>query len=164
MESGPTPDPKTRRMAELRRVLFVCTGNLCRSPMAEAIGAARYGGESVVFESAGVHAVRGAPATPTAITACREIDVSLPGHRARQLDRAMAESADLIYVMTAEHRARVVQIAPGLDDRVVLLRPDGADVEDPYAAPLQVYRDSRDEMAAALEERQGEFRQVPGTR
>ena len=144
-------------MAEQRTVLFVCTGNLCRSPMAEAIAEARHGGEGVVFGSAGVRAVRGAPATPTAVTACRELDVGLRGHRARQLDREMAESADRIYVMTAEHRTRVLQIAPGLDDRVALLRPDGADIDDPYGSPLDVYRASLGEIAAALEQRKHEF-------
>ncbi len=144
-------------MGEQRRVLFVCTGNLCRSPMAEALAEARYGGPGVVFESAGVHAVRGAPATPTAAAACREVGVTLRGHRARQLDREMAEAADRIYVMTGDHHAGVLRIAPGVEARVTLLRPDGSEVADPYGAPIEVYRAARDEIAAALEERKAEF-------
>ena len=69
-----------------RRILFVCTGNLCRSPMAEAIAAERCGSD-MEFESAGVHAVTGAPATPTAVSAVHEIGVGLADHRARRLDR-----------------------------------------------------------------------------
>ncbi|MCJ7725328.1 MAG: low molecular weight protein arginine phosphatase [Acidimicrobiia bacterium] len=144
-------------MAEPRRVLFVCTGNLCRSPMAAAIATARHEGGDVVFESAGVQAIVGAPATSTAVAACREIGVEASGHRSRQLDREMAEAADRIFVMTGSHRAAVLQIAPGLGERVVLLRPDGADIEDPFGSPIEVYRASRDEIAAAIEARKGEL-------
>ncbi|MFH2071273.1 MAG: low molecular weight phosphatase family protein [Actinomycetota bacterium] len=144
-------------MDESRRVLFVCTGNLCRSPMAEVLARARFEGEGVVFESAGVRAVRGAPATPTAAAACREVGVSLRGHRARQLDRDLAESAARIYVMTEDHRSAVLRIAPGIEDRVALLRPDGADIADPYGAAIEVYRAARDEITAALGGRAGEF-------
>jgi len=135
-----------------RRILFVCTGNLCRSPMAEAIAAERCGSDTA-FESAGVRAVVGAPVTPTAATALREIGVALAGHRARQLDRGMAEAADRIYVMTAGHRAAVLEIAPGMKDRVLLLRPDGGDIDDPFGCTLDVYRASRDEILAAIEAR-----------
>ena len=135
-----------------RRVLFVCTGNLCRSPMAEAMATARGGGD-VTFESAGVRAAVGAPATPVAVGAVREIGIDLAGHRARQLDRDLAEAVDRIYVMTADHRAGVLEIAPGMEDRVFLLHPDGADIDDPFGCTLDVYREIRDEIAAAIEAR-----------
>lgn len=142
-------------MVDVRRVVFVCTGNICRSPMAEAIARDLFGEDGVVFESAGIRAVSGAPATPTAAIACREIDVDLSGHRARQLDEEMAERADLIVVMTGEHRNRVLGIAPAVGDRVVLLRSDGSDVEDPYGFDLEVYRATRDEIAEALRQSGG---------
>lgn len=143
------------RMGEARRILFVCTGNICRSPMAEAIARDLFGGADRIYESAGVLAVTGAPATATASVACREIDVDMASHAARQFDADMAEGVDRIVVMTVDHRDRVIQLARGLADRVVLLRRDGADVEDPYGYDLDVYRATRDEIAAALTEADG---------
>lgn len=135
-----------------RRILFVCTGNLCRSPMAEAMATARCKGD-VTFESAGVRAVTGAPATPAAVGALREIGLDLAGHRARQLDGDLAAAVDVIYVMTAGHRAGVLEIAPGMEDRVVMLNPDGADIDDPFGCSIDVYREARDEITAAIEAR-----------
>lgn len=120
--------------------------------MAEAIAAERCGGD-MEFESAGVRAVTGAPATPTATRALSEIGVELADHRARQLDRDLAEAVDLIYVMTADHRAAVLEIVPGIEDRVLLLRPDGADIEDPFGGSIEVYREARDDIVAAIEAR-----------
>ena len=120
--------------------------------MADAMATARGKGD-VAFESAGVNAVVGSPATPTAVEALREIGVDPAEHRARQLDGRLAEMMDVIYVMTADHRAGVLEIAPGMGDRVVMLRSDGADIEDPYGGDLVVYRIARDEIAAAIEAR-----------
>lgn len=120
--------------------------------MAEAMATARCKGD-VMFESAGVNAVAGSPATPTAVEALREIGVDMAGHRARQLGGGLAEMMDVIYVMTADHRAGVLEIAPGMRDRVVMLRPDGTDIEDPFGCDIDVYRQARDEIAAAIEAR-----------
>lgn len=120
--------------------------------MAEAIATARCKGD-VTFESAGVNAVAGSPATSTAVEALREIGVDPAGHRARQLDGRLAEMMDVIYVMTADHRAGVLGIAPGMEDRVVMLRPDGSDIEDPYGGDIAAYRIARDEIGAGIEAR-----------
>ena len=117
--------------------------------MAEAIATARCKGDAT-FESAGVNALAWSPATPTAVEALHEIGVDLAGHRARQLDGRLAEMMDVIYVMTADHRAGVSEIAPGMKDRVVMLRPDGSDIEDPYGGDIAAYRIARDEIAAAI--------------
>ena len=142
-------------MAEPQRVLFVCTGNLCRSPMAAALAAARHRTGGMVFESAGVMALDGAPATPTAVAVCAEIGVDLGDHRARRLTPEIAAAADAIYVMTDGHREQVHQIAPEAAGRVALLRPDGGELDDPYGLPLEAYRAARDEIAAALHQRLG---------
>jgi protein-tyrosine phosphatase len=143
------------RMGETRRILFVCTGNICRSPMAESIARDLFGGADRAYESAGVMAVTGAPATATASVACREIGVDMAGHAARQFGPKLAEGVDRIVVMTAAHRDRVTQLAPDAAGRVVMLRSDGADVADPYGFDLDAYRATRDEIAAALREADG---------
>ena len=136
-------------------MLFVCTGNICRSPMAAAMAADLLGRDGPPAASAGVLAIDGAPATPAAASVCEEIGVDVAGHRARQLTAELAAEATAIYVMTGAQRRRVLEIAPEVVDRVELLRPDGRDVEDPYGLPVEVYRATRDEIAAALQERFG---------
>jgi protein-tyrosine-phosphatase len=142
-------------MSDQQRVLFVCTGNLCRSPMAAAVAAHRWGSASVRFESAGVLAVEGAPATQSALVACEEVGADLSDHRARQFDTELAADVGRILVMTEGHRRRVLEIAPEAAGKVEMLHPGGADVEDPYGLPLEVYRATRDEITAALEARFG---------
>lgn len=133
-----------------RRVLFVCTGNICRSPMAAAVAAAR-AGDRTAFESAGIRALAGEPATPEAVEACAEAGVALAGHRARAFDRT--GSWDRVYVMTADHLRAVLAAAPHLRGRVEMLRPDGGDVDDPYGWGIEAYRRARDEITAAIDAR-----------
>jgi protein-tyrosine-phosphatase len=95
-------------------VLFVCTGNLCRSPTAEALAhreLGRYPGAPLRFASAGTHAVEGNPAEGRSVTAAAERGASLERHHARELDRRRVRSSHLILCMAAEHRPAVV----GLD-------------------------------------------------
>jgi len=136
-----------------RRVLFVCTGNICRSAMAEAIASTMHRDSGVSFSSAGLLAGEGERATSTAVAVCAEVGVDAEAHRSRRLDRRMAESADRIYVMTAEHLERVLAMAPEAAHKTEMLHPDGTDIEDPYGQPASVYRACFAEIAAALEAR-----------
>ncbi|MGZ8579953.1 MAG: arsenate reductase/protein-tyrosine-phosphatase family protein [Actinomycetota bacterium] len=88
-------------------ILVVCTGNICRSPIAEGLLhdalAARFGGEAPTVSSAGTWGVEGSGATPEAVTAASERGADIAGHRARRLSQVSPADADLIIAMAGEH-------------------------------------------------------------
>lgn len=99
-------------VSEPFRVLVVCTGNICRSPMAEQAFRSAFGTAEIVFESAGTAAVIGAPMTPEAARVAQNIGSTDTAHFARQLDEAMITRADLVLPLTREHRASVARLVP----------------------------------------------------
>ncbi len=138
-------------------ILFVCTGNTCRSPMAEAIArkVAKEMGETAEFLSAGVAAFSGDSASQNALQVMQEYGTDLSSHRARVLTRELVEQADLILCMTHSHRNAVLRIAPEAGDKVKLLKVaaalDGAlEVSDPFGQSVDVYRRVAQEMEDAI--------------
>lgn len=128
-------------------VLFVCTGNTCRSPMAEAIARAavqQRGWTHVRVDSAGVTAGWDAPAAEHAVTVGAEHGLDLEGHRSQPLTPELVRWADLILVMSRAHLDAVRELDPESDDRSALLTEfaggTGADVEDPFGGALEPYR------------------------
>jgi protein-tyrosine phosphatase len=106
-------------------ILVVCTGNICRSPMAErflrhALEDRRI--EGVTVESAGISGLDGHPAMPESVAALGERGIDLSEHLARRVDRRMIESADLILAMTSEHREAVEDLVPRAADRTFTLK------------------------------------------
>ena len=143
--------------SRLKKVLVVCTGNTCRSPMAEGWLNVHLKDKGWVAESAGVMAGPGGLASPEAIKAMRELDIDISGHRSQPLTGAMVGNATVILTMTEGHRHQVIHSFPEAEDKTALVHSFGLDplqdVADPYGLPVEAYRHIRDELIQAL----GEF-------
>lgn len=131
----------------MKRILFVCTGNTCRSPMAAAIARHKASCDSteIICESAGLAAAEGQPASLNAVIVCDEIGIDLHEHRSRQVTGEMLNSSDLIVCMSPSHAAALRLYA----DKVLVL---GGGIVDPYGGNVAVYRNCRDRISAAIDE------------
>ena len=128
-------------------LLFVCTGNTCRSPMAEAIAraaVAERGLEDVVVSSAGTSAWEGAPASDGALLVALEHGLALEGHRARTLSRELVAAADLVLTMGPHHAERAVALGgAGKTHLLAHYGSHGGDstpIADPFGGDLDAYR------------------------
>lgn len=117
------------------RILVVCVGNVCRSPMAAAELSRRLAarGAGATVESAGIAALVGRPADPLAQELMRARGIDLSGHRARQFTPDLARTFELILVMSAEQQRALERMLPSARGRVQRIgRWGGFDVPDPY--------------------------------
>ncbi|QTD93212.1 low molecular weight protein-tyrosine-phosphatase [Burkholderia anthina] len=135
-------------MTPVATLLVVCIGNLCRSPMAEALFRARLPGIDV--QSAGIGARDGQPADPHAVHLMRARGLDIAAHRSRRLPPALGAHADLILTMDLAQKRWLEQCVPTLRGRVFRLglpdpaggRPSGFDVPDPYLGPRASFEHS----------------------
>jgi len=149
-------------------VLLVCTGNTCRSPMAEVIMrqliAKKMGfpesdldQHGVIVLSAGIAAVQGCGPSHEAVMVMKEKGLDLSKHESQPLTEKFVRHADVILTMTEGHRQAILQRWPESSTRIHTVRVDGRDIQDPIGGSADVYRECAKEVGIALRERVDEL-------
>jgi tRNA threonylcarbamoyl adenosine modification protein (Sua5/YciO/YrdC/YwlC family) len=167
LRAGVVPERTLQRLASLM-ILLVCTGNTCRSPMAEAIGRqllARHFGckpdeledHEVLVMSAGVAAVLGGRASPEAMHVMSAMGLDISDHETQPLTEPLVRHADVIFTMTRAQRDAIVAQWPGAAERTRLLCGDESDVCDPIGGPRERYQRCAVQIRAELELRLDEL-------
>ncbi len=129
-------------------VMTVCSGNICRSPMAMAI--LRYLRPSLKVFSRGLVAGKGCPMSSGAEIALRRAGIPVPNHRSAPLKADDVRRAHYILCSTAEHRDAILAKYSFAFGKTYTIKPDGEPVEDPYPLTPDVYAKCRDELIEAL--------------
>ncbi|MCK6473318.1 MAG: threonylcarbamoyl-AMP synthase [Planctomycetes bacterium] len=151
--------PQSEIMEAVRpTILLVCTGNTCRSPMAEALcrHALKESGmdqpNELPFQvlSAGTSATEGQSADPMAIKAMVELGIDLSSHRTRMVVPSLLDQADWIFTMTAAHRDSILKLMPECRDRIRLVSARGDEIPDPVTKSYEHYLQVRDRIAQCL--------------
>ena len=141
----------------MKTILFVCTGNVCRSPMAEELlRAALKGNPNYRVLSAGIGALDGQPVTEESVVAMAELGLDIAAHASQSLRVPLIESVDFIFTMTRQQQDAIQTLFPMAAEKTFLLREFedaeivGKDVADPIGQSLEVYRRTRDQIHRAL--------------
>jgi len=138
---------------KLKRILIVCTGNSCRSPIAEGFLKKDLNpDDGFIIISAGISTISGLGPTVEAIEVMREEGIDISLHASRPLTKELAEAADLILVMSAMHKQFISDKFPEFKDKVYLykeyaeIKDNNSEILDPIGQPISIYKQVKDEI------------------
>ncbi|MCA9141557.1 MAG: threonylcarbamoyl-AMP synthase [Planctomycetales bacterium] len=160
LRSGVINDQVLKRLAS-HLIIFVCTGNTCRSPMAEALmrqriaerlqcSIAELEDRNVMVMSAGIAAMSGGKASAESIQLMQERGIDIQSHESQPLSERLVRFADLILTMTRGHREAIVAQWPEAAPRTKVVCRDHSDVSDPIGGPIERYRRCAEQLDAQL--------------
>lgn len=140
----------------MQRILTLCIGNICRSPLAEVLLAREFPGR--VVRSAGLGALVGEPADPLSVTLAAEQGLDLSAHRAQQVTGLMCQQADLILVMEQHQRAELERRYPQVRGKVFRLAP--GDIADPFRMPRAAFESAYADISRGVSDWAERIRQL----
>ena len=145
--------------ASPRTILFVCTGNICRSPMAEALMRRRLKREGrdgdYCARSAGIWGLNGRGPTRESVIAMAQRGIDIRSHRARTLTQLEVDRADLILVMARAHADAIRKHFARWEDKLLMLNQTigrNDDIEDPYGMPMHAYLTAAERLEHAIDD------------
>ena len=142
----------------MKQILFICTGNICRSPMAEGLLRHALGSpDGFRILSAGVGAIDGQAPSANAVAALQRVGIDIRAQRSRMLTPDLVAQSDHIFGMTSGHLETVRRLFPGSESKTFLVRefnsnlsPSQREISDPIGGPLEIYEQCRDEIIQGI--------------